>query len=106
MVSYNCPLDMPLPPKRRLRIVSMYRIDTSKHTYCRIPPPSDGGGEQSRGGRRPALADFVGSVQPGAAEGVAFDGGDHVIEAEAGWQTGVAVKGEELEDVGVRPVRP
>ena len=38
------------------------------------------------------LADFVCSVQPGAADGVAFDGGDHVIE------------GEELEGVGMGPV--
>jgi hypothetical protein len=31
------------------------------------------------------LADFVCSVQPGAADGVAFDGVDHFIEGEAGW---------------------
>jgi hypothetical protein len=50
------------------------------------------------------LADFVCSVQPGAADGVAFDGGDHVIEGEAGWQAGGLVEGEELENVGVGPV--
>ena len=50
------------------------------------------------------LADFVGSVQPGAADGVARDGGDHLIEGEAGWQAGGLVEGEELEGVGVRPV--
>ena len=32
------------------------------------------------------LADFVCSVQPGAADDVASDRGDHVIEGEAGWQ--------------------
>ena len=50
------------------------------------------------------LADFVRSVQPGAANGVAFEGGDHVIEGEAGWQAGGLVEGEELEGVGVGPV--
>jgi hypothetical protein len=50
------------------------------------------------------LADFVCSVQPGAADGVAFDGGDHVIEGEAGCQAGGLVEGEELEGVGVGPV--
>jgi hypothetical protein len=34
----------------------------------------------------------------------AFDGGDHVIEGEPGWQAGGLVKGEELEGVGVGPV--
>jgi hypothetical protein len=48
-----------------------------------------------------ALADFVGSVQPGATDGVAFDGGDHVVEGEAGGQGGGLVEGEELEDIGV-----
>jgi hypothetical protein len=37
------------------------------------------------------LADFVRSVQPGATDGMAFNGGDHVIEGEAGrpgaWST-------------------
>ena len=50
------------------------------------------------------LADLVCSVQPGAADGVAGDGGDHVIEGEAGGQAGGLVDGEELEDVGVGPV--
>ena len=50
------------------------------------------------------LADFVCSVQPGAADGVAFDGGDHVIEGEAGWQAGGLGEGEELEGVGVGSV--
>ena len=50
------------------------------------------------------LADFVCSVQPGAADDVAFDGGDHVIEGEAGGQAGGLVDGEELEDVGVGSV--
>jgi hypothetical protein len=50
------------------------------------------------------LADFVCSVQPGAADDVAFAGGDHVIEGEAGGQRGRLVEGEELEDVGVGPV--
>jgi hypothetical protein len=50
------------------------------------------------------LADFVCSVQPGAANGVAFAGVDHVIEGEAGWQAGGLVDGEELEEVGVGPV--
>ena len=54
--------------------------------------------------RAPVLADFVCSVEPGAADGVAFDGGDHVIEGEAGWQAGGLVEGEELEDVGVGSV--
>ena len=44
------------------------------------------------------LADFVCSVQPGAADGVACDGGDHLIEGEAGWQPGGLVEGEELEN--------
>jgi hypothetical protein len=50
------------------------------------------------------LADFVGSVQPGAADGVAFDFVDHVIEGETGGEAGGLVEGEELEDVGVGPV--
>jgi hypothetical protein len=50
------------------------------------------------------LADFVCSVQPGAADGVALDSGDHVIESEAGRQAGGLVEGEELEDVGVGSV--
>jgi hypothetical protein len=37
-------------------------------------------------GPAPVLADFVCSVEPGAADGVGFDGGDHVVEGEAGWQ--------------------
>ncbi len=50
------------------------------------------------------LADFVCSVQPGAADDVAFDGGEHVIEGEAGWQAGGLVEREELEGVGVGSV--
>jgi hypothetical protein len=50
------------------------------------------------------LADFVCSVQPGPADGVAFDGGDHVIEGEADWQAGDLVQGEELENVSVGSV--
>jgi hypothetical protein len=51
-----------------------------------------------------ALLDFVCSVQPGAADGVAFDGGDHVIEGAAGWQAEGLVEGEELKGVGVGSV--
>jgi hypothetical protein len=50
------------------------------------------------------LADLVCSVQPGAADDVAFNGGEHIIEGEAGGQAGGLVEGEELEDVGVGPV--
>jgi hypothetical protein len=50
------------------------------------------------------LADFVCSVQPGAADGVARDGGNRLIEGEAGWQPGSLVEGEELENIGVGPV--
>src|ERR1700679_36774 len=53
-----------------------------------------------------ALADFVGSVQPGAADDVALDRGDRVIEGEAVRQREGLVESEELEDVGVRPVGP
>lgn len=45
------------------------------------------------------LADFVCSVEPGAADDVAFDGGEGVIEGEAGWQAGGLVEGEELKGV-------
>ena len=57
-----------------------------------------------RGVLSAVLAEFVCSVQPGAADGVALDGGDHVIEGEAGWQAGRLVEGEELEGVGVGSV--
>ena len=50
------------------------------------------------------LADFVGPVQPGAADGVARDCADQLIEGEAGGQAGGLVQGEELEYVGVGPV--
>jgi hypothetical protein len=50
------------------------------------------------------LADFVCSVQPGAAEDVAFDGGERAIDGAAGWQAGGLVEGEELEGVGVGAV--
>jgi hypothetical protein len=50
------------------------------------------------------LADFVCSVQPGAADGVAFDGSDHVIKCEADRQVGGLVEGEELENIGVGSV--
>lgn len=50
------------------------------------------------------LADFVGSVQPGAAYDVVFDGGDHLIEGAAGWQAGGLAEGEELKYVGMGPV--
>ena len=50
------------------------------------------------------LADFVCSVQPGAADGVAGDRGNHLIEGEAGSQLGGLVEGEELEKVGVGSV--
>jgi hypothetical protein len=53
-----------------------------------------------------ALADFVCSVQPGAADDVAFDGGDRVTERAASWQASGLVEGEELEGVGMRAVRP
>jgi hypothetical protein len=43
------------------------------------------------------LADFVCSVQPGAADGVACDGGNHLIKGEASWQAGALVEREELE---------
>jgi hypothetical protein len=39
------------------------------------------------------VADFVCSVQPGAADDVAFDGAERVIEGEVGWQAGVPVFG-------------
>ncbi len=55
-------------------------------------------------GRFRGLADFVCSVQPGAADDVALDGGDHVIEGEAGGQAEGLVEGEELEHVGVGPM--
>jgi hypothetical protein len=51
-----------------------------------------------------ALADFVCSVQPGAADGVAFAGGDRLVEDEAGWQAGGLVEGEELEGVDMGSV--
>jgi hypothetical protein len=50
------------------------------------------------------LADFVCSVQPGTADGVTCDGGNHLIEGEAGWQPGNLGEGEELENVGVGSV--
>lgn len=50
------------------------------------------------------LADFVCSVQPGAADGVACDGGNHLVKGEARWQTGGLVKGEELENISVGSV--
>jgi len=53
---------------------------------------------------RRVLADFVCSVEPGAADGVACDGGDCVIEGEAGGQARGLVEGEELEGVGVGAV--
>ena len=48
-------------------------------------------------------SDFACSVQPCAADDVAFDGGERVLEGEAVWQAGGLVEGEELEGVGVGP---
>jgi DNA-binding MarR family transcriptional regulator len=42
------------------------------------------------------LADFVGTVQPGAADGVAFDGGDHVIEGDATREQAAGAEGADL----------
>jgi hypothetical protein len=50
------------------------------------------------------LADFVCSIQPGAAGDVAFDGGERVVEGEVGWQAGGLVESEELEGVCVGAV--
>ena len=51
------------------------------------------------------LADFVCSVQPGAAGGVACDSGDHLIEGAAGWQARCLVEGEELRRYPARWLR-
>jgi hypothetical protein len=50
------------------------------------------------------LADFVCSVQPGPADDVALDGGEGVIQGDAGWQAGGLVESEELEGAGVGAV--
>jgi len=89
------------PPPAAGRVEACAGWDRRNGSSCRLDPP---GWPLPPGRVVLGLADFVCPVQPGAADGVAFDGGDHVIEGEAGWQAGGLVEGEELEDVGVGPV--
>jgi hypothetical protein len=64
---------------------------------CQRPPEPAGSG-----GRGAGLCGICYVLR--TAQVTAFDGGDHVIECEAGWQAGGLVEGVELEGVGVGPV--
>jgi hypothetical protein len=64
---------------------------------CQRPPEPAGSG-----GRGAGLCGICYVLR--TAQVTAFDGGDHVIEGEAGWQAGGLVEGEGLEGVGVGPV--